>query len=115
MIENQSDMLEHLCAEDIEQAKRNVYKYTDCGAWIEFNEDGIVIGSIVEGCDFGTADYHLNYPFTEERYSNCIEAIEKEASLVWDWANEVDDTGTTAQKQGCDPPDVYRDYRHLSD
>jgi hypothetical protein len=115
MIENQSVMLEHLCAKDIEQAKRNFYKYTDCGAWIEFNEDGILIGSIVEGCDFRTADYHLNYPFTEERYSNCIEAIEKEASLVWDWANEVDDTGTTAQEQGCDPPDVYRDYRHLSD
>ena len=115
MIENQRDLLEHLCAEDIEQAKRNVYKYTDCGAWIEFNEDGILIGSIVEGCDFGTADYHLNYPFTEKRYSNCIEAIEKEASLVWDWANEVDDTGTTAQEQGCDPPDIGWDYRHLSD
>ena len=24
--------------------KRGVYKYTDCGAWIEFNENGVKLG-----------------------------------------------------------------------
>lgn len=115
MIENQRDLLEHLCAKSIPEAKKNVYKYTDCGAWIDIGGAGILIGSIVEGSDFGTQIYTLKYPFTEERYSNCIEAIEKEASLVWKWANEVDETGETQQEQGVDFPDIGWDYRNLSD
>jgi hypothetical protein len=28
-----------------------VYKGTDCGAWVKFDEQGIIVGSIVEGSD----------------------------------------------------------------
>lgn len=30
---------------------RAVYKGTDCGAWCEFDEEGIKVGTIVEGSD----------------------------------------------------------------
>lgn len=40
---------------DIKEAEqridRAVYKGTDCGAWVKFDEQGIVVGSIVEGSD----------------------------------------------------------------
>jgi hypothetical protein len=28
-----------------------VFKYTDCGAWIKFDAQGIMLGTIVEGSD----------------------------------------------------------------
>jgi hypothetical protein len=30
---------------------RAVYKFTDCGAWCRFDEQGIMVGTIVEGSD----------------------------------------------------------------
>lgn len=35
--------------------KKYVYKFTDCGAFVEFDEKGVVVGTIVEGSD---AMYH---------------------------------------------------------
>ena len=105
MITNKTEFLAHLSADSEEQAKRHTYKYTDCGAWLEFTETGVRIGSIVEGCDFGTATYPLNYPFTEADYDARMQAVEAEASALWDWANKRDCEG--------DAPDVDWEYRHL--
>jgi len=42
-----------MCSEEsFNQVKRNTYKYTDCGAWIDEDEKGITVGSIVEGADY---------------------------------------------------------------
>ena len=114
LITKEAELLEHLEAKDREQAERHVYKYTDCGAWVEFQADGIRLGSIVEGADFGTAVYPLKYPFTPEDYAARIAAIEAEADAIWKWANEVDATGQTPAEQGLDAPDVWFDYRHLN-
>ena len=114
-------VLDFFSAETEGQCKRRMYKYTNCGAWIEFNEFGIVIGSIVEGCDFGTATYPLYYSdaFTSADIQARIDAVEKEASDIWDWANRrCDKNGkwrrngsTTMAKLGCDAPDVDLDFR----
>jgi len=114
MIKNETQLLEHLSATSREQAQKHVYKYTDCGAWIEFGESSILLGSIVEGADFGTATYRLTYPFREEDYEERIKAIEKEADAIWQWANEEDDNGVTPAEAGCDAPDVSWDYQHLT-
>ena len=100
----EQNVLVMLEAHDREQAKRHVYKYTDCGAWIEFHDWGIRLGSIVEGCSFGTATYSLRYPFHPRDYEARIKAIEAEASALWNWANSDDET---------DAPDVDYEYRHL--
>jgi len=115
MIKDEKDLLEHLSAESRQQAERHVYKYTDCGAWIEFLDDGIRLGSIVEGCDFGTATYKLTYPFEPGDYDARIEAIEKEASATWEWANVERDNGQTDAEMGIDAPDVGFEYSHWAD
>jgi hypothetical protein len=113
MIKNEKQFLTHIDAENRVGGKRNVYKYTGCGAWIEFEGDGIRVGSIVEGCDFGTIIYKLTYPFEAGTYDRCIQAIEAEASALWDWANEdhgEDDDGFAAVPE---QPDVWMDYPDL--
>ena len=39
------------CEPKTEMIEKLVYKHTDCGAWIKFDENGIKIGTIVEGSD----------------------------------------------------------------
>ena len=103
---DKNDILEYFSAKTEEQAKRNLYKYTNCGAFIEFEEDGIVLGSIVEGSDEGTTTFNLKYSegITEDYLENIIGRIENEASLIWDWANKVEPNGLTPQENGQDWP-----------
>jgi hypothetical protein len=114
-------VLDFFSAKDEEQAKHFIYKYTNCGAWIEFHDYGIRMGSIVEGCDFGTAIYVLRYKddFTKEDIQKRIDAIQYEADEIWKWANEPCDkkgrpraNGSTTQADlGMDAPDTSYDYR----
>jgi hypothetical protein len=101
------------------ECQRRLYKSTNCGAWIAFKEDGIVLGSIVEGCDFGTATYPLHYRdnFTAADIQVRIDAIEREAKAIWDWANVLRDVtgrrnpnGKTDAERGCDAPDISCEY-----
>ena len=94
--------------------KKQIYKHTDCGAWIEFEENGIRLGSIVEGSDSGCASYFIPWRrVTEATISERIEAVEKEATAIWDWANEEREDGKTDAETGLDFPDVATDYEHL--
>lgn len=108
MINNTQELSEQYFGLEValeSKMKRALYKGTDCGAWIEFDADGVRVGSIVEGCDFGTASYNLKYPFEKSDLEERLQAIEKEADAVWKWANE----------QACegDAPDVVMEYLHL--
>ncbi len=114
MINDAGDVFKLLSADSEETAKRHLFKWaTECGAWINFEETGVRIGSIVEGSDTGTASYRLEYPFSSKAFYERIEAIEKEADAVWEWANTEHD-GQTAADQGIDFPDVAFDYKHLN-
>jgi hypothetical protein len=105
IINNQRAVLDMLSAKDEAQARRHVYKYTDCGAWIKFEPNGVMLGSIVEGCYFGCCAYRLAYPFTEDDFDARIKAIEKEADALWKWANEQNCEG--------DAPDVFMEFLHF--
>jgi hypothetical protein len=83
-----SDVLVYLSAETEDQAKRNMYKYTDCGAWIEFDPAGVRIGSIVEGSDAECGTHTLTYPFTAEAYEAAMAEIEAQADELWRAAND---------------------------
>lgn len=115
-------VLDFFSAENESECKRRIYEYTSCGAWIEFTESGIVIGSIVEGCDFGTATYPLHYAdkFTSADIQARIDAVEKEASAIWEWSNVLRDKngrrhqhGKSDAENGIDAPDVSYDYQHF--
>lgn len=93
MIRNLKDLAKMLCAEPAteEMIKRNVYNYTDCGAWIAIDEGGIRLGSIVEGSDVEIEADYLAYPFTEAQYRQAEAWVEAEAEAAWNEANpEVD-------------------------
>jgi hypothetical protein len=113
-------VLDFFSAKDEEQAKHFMYKYTSCGADLNFCDYGIRISSIVEGCDFGTAIYVLRYKdnFTKEDIKKRIAAVEHEAHEIWKWQNEpCTKTGKpsargkyTQAKLGFDAPDTSCEY-----
>lgn len=75
---------------------RAVYKGTDCGAWVLFDEKGIVVGSIVEGSD---AEFSERIDLTgidisdagaeilTQRFWNTVEKINDLACDAWEEAN----------------------------
>ena len=84
------------CSELECKIDRAVYKGTDCGAWVLFDEKGIVVGSIVEGSD---AEFSERIDLTgvdisdegakilTERFWNTIEKINGLACDAWEEAN----------------------------
>ena len=113
-------VLDFFSAENEEQCKHRIYKGTSCGAWIEFTESGIVIGSIVEGLDFGTMTYPLHYAdnFTIKDIQDRVNAVEDEANDLWKWGNEACDKhgrkrrngAHTEASLGCEAPDTSCNY-----
>ena len=97
------------CGEkDFSEVKRATYKYTSCGAWIAEENEGILVGSIVEGCDHGTETHTLNYPFEIDCFWKALESVEKEAEEIWndthgckDCGDECVDTGYTPINPEC--------------
>jgi len=84
--------------------KRGVYKYTDCGAWVEFKEDGIELGSIVEGSDHGAETIELTWEEVPEKFAPSLQTIEGQCDLIWKWANVVRKDGKTDMELGLDWP-----------
>ena len=77
-----------MCSEEsFDQVKRNTYKYTDCGAWIEEDKNGITVGSIVEGADYGTTTHVLMYPFMIQEFWDALNEVEMEAKQIWEEVN----------------------------
>lgn len=72
--------------EDYEKLiSRAISKATQCGAWLKIiNHKTIMLGSIVEGCDFGTETYTLVWPFTATEFWETLDEIEGEAAYIWD-------------------------------
>jgi len=64
--------------------EKALYKSSSCGAWVHFDNDGIIIGSIVEGSDFEIKADKLTYPFPEKSLDQTIEFVEGEVQVVWD-------------------------------
>jgi hypothetical protein len=84
--------------------KRGVYKYTDCGAWVTFNENGVKLGSIVEGSDHGADSIDLTWKDIPTEFTNSLDMIEEQCDLIWNWANTERDDGKTDMETGLDWP-----------
>jgi len=65
--------------------QRSVYRYTACGAYCEFDfEEGtVILGSIVEGVDWGTDNHELVWPFTRDDWNRALDEVEDEAKSIW--------------------------------
>lgn len=90
------------CDPTPESIDRSVYKNTDCGAWCQFDEYGILVGSIVEGSDAEFSE-RVDVTGLEElsekkskrelirRFRATLKEIEELASEAWREANECDE------------------------
>ena len=70
---------------------RNTYKYTSCGAFFAKEDWGVVVGSIVEGVDYGTETHELTYPFKLEDFWAALKKVEEEADQIWKETHGCDD------------------------
>ena len=53
---------------DANKIERAIYKGTSCGAWVKFDEKGIIVGTIVEGSD---AEYNERIELHEDEKELC--------------------------------------------
>lgn len=67
--------------------EHDVYKYTDCGAWIKWDDASVTVGSIVEGSD-AEFDRSFSFPFMASDYDAWIEELEQLTDEAWHEAND---------------------------
>ena len=85
-INNIHDLAKHL-ETSVDRLEHDVYKYTDCGAWIQWDSSGVEVGSIVEGSD-AEFDRSFIFPFSSETYDAWIEELEMLCDQAWHEAND---------------------------
>lgn len=88
MIENITDLLEEIGVDNEESASKAIYKGTECGANIQFFDDGVILGSIIEGSDVEITRPKLEYPFTSEEFWDTLDEINDEACYEAEILNE---------------------------
>lgn len=78
---------------------RIVYKWTTCGAWVRFDEHGVIVGTIVEGSDAefserieldGLDDMDQKEAEKElcERFWDALERMEQDAEYEWECVHD---------------------------
>jgi hypothetical protein len=69
-----------------------LYRDTACGAWLQFTEQGVAIGSIVKGPEVDTETHYLDFPFKTTEFWHHISLIEDEADWIrYEWNDENHD------------------------
>lgn len=92
-IKSIKDFCNYWGEDNLDHLARSVYKYTDCGAWIMWDDTGFTIGSIVEGSD---AEFSKRFDYPVE------------SNLVDDWFDELDKLTDEAWfLANCEEEDCY--------
>ena len=83
------DDAENLTTEQIdEKINRYLFKYTDCGMGVYIEDDGITLGSIVEGWDEGYVEApKLFYPIDNKDINDWTEIVNRRVCMCWDIIN----------------------------
>ena len=89
VINNINDIVKGKGLDNPEQLHRYVYKYTDCGAWIEWDDSSVTIGSIVEGSDAEFSET-FSFPCSSETLDEWLTELEALCDEAWHEANEDD-------------------------
>ena len=88
IIKNIHDLAEHI-GTDVQGLKKAIYRGTECGAWIEWNTEKVVIGAIVEGSEAEFSE-EFRFPFDSKKYNDWIEELESLCDQAW-WDANGDD------------------------
>lgn len=92
-IHDLGQLCEAVGVDEFHDIAKAVYKATDCGAFVTAEAGQVVVGSIVEGVDYGTENHILVYPFTLSDFWEAIEKVELEAEMIWSATHGCDDCG----------------------
>lgn len=86
VINNIHDLAKHFGSTD-KSLERDIYKYTDCGAWITHSTDSVTVGSIVEGsnAEFAKA---FSFPFSSDLFDEWLDELETLTDEAWHEAND---------------------------
>lgn len=74
----------------VDRLKRDTYKYTPCGAWIDFDDEKMTIGSIVEGSDAEFSKTFV-FPVDTDAVNAWFEELEELTDEAWHEANGWED------------------------
>lgn len=85
-IRNIEDLATYL-GTTVDRLEHDVYKYTDCGAWITWNDESVTIGSIVEGSDAEFSET-FSYPIDSVQIDIWFEELEELTDEAWHEAND---------------------------
>lgn len=86
-INNIEDIVKGKGLERADQLDHYVYKYTDCGAWITWDEHSVTIGSIVEGSDAEFSETFC-FPVDSDELDTWINQLEVLCDEAWHEAND---------------------------
>ena len=83
------DNADDLTIEQIEEKiNRYLFKYTGCGMSAYIEDDGITLGTIVEGWDEGYIESpKLFYPIDEKNIDDWMDVVNRRACICWDIIN----------------------------
>lgn len=71
-----------------EKINRHLFKHTECGMSVYIEDDGITLGSIVEGWDEGYVEApKLFYPIDKKDINDWTEIVNRRACICWDIIN----------------------------
>ena len=87
IILSESDLLEVYEADTQSSVERCLFKYTESGVGIGWEEDGIVLTGCIEGADYDGPSRKLEYPFTLKNYYDTLDEIDEQSCQLWFDAN----------------------------
>lgn len=87
-IKNINDLAEYL-GTSVDHLRHDVYKYTACGAWIDWDDERVTVGSIVEGSDAEFCETLL-FPFSSDSYDSMIAYLEDMTDYAWREVNNYE-------------------------
>lgn len=86
-------------SENFAVLEKYIYRSTNCGASIQKIDNGVKVGSIIEGYDAETKYYDLVFPFNMGDFYDTITAIEREAAAIWNEQQSFDEMAKWEDEQ----------------
>lgn len=110
IINSIDDIVKGKGLEKPDQLSHYVFKYTDCGAWIAWDEKTVTVGSIVEGSD---AEFSRSFcfPVDSDKIDEWIGELEELCEEAWHEANDDEEDEDDDAVVETDPLKVILSYK----
>jgi len=73
-----------------DRLKRDMYKYTECGMPISWDDEKVTLSAYAEGAD-GEPSHDLPFPFTGKDFDFLVKYVEDESDEIWHMWNDDDE------------------------